>query len=115
MDESQVYLWGSTLASLRTLIPRYPAASPGFHTNCQGKGRKSFIDRREPAFQAVGGNTEVSENRLPLTPLFAFASRHCCPAAPAETGSICSAYAVCIFRIIRLFEAVEKLHETGLL
>jgi hypothetical protein len=65
-------------------------------------------------FQAVGGDTEVSENRLPLTPLFAFASRHCCPAAPAETGSICSAYVVCIFGIIRLFEAVEKLRETGL-
>jgi hypothetical protein len=77
-------------------------------------GSKSFINRREQAFQAVGGDTEVSENRLPLTPLFAFASRHCCPAAPAETGSICSAYVVCLFRIIRLFEAVEELRETGL-
>lgn len=55
---------------------------------------KIELNRRGPAFQAVGGDTEVSENRLPLTPLFAFASRHCCPATPAKKGSIRSAYVV---------------------
>ncbi len=53
------------------------------------------------AFQAVVRDTEVSENRLPLTPLFAFAGRHCCPATQAKKVRSAALMWFSLFRINR--------------